>query len=139
MARIRLTDFEDLGTSGAHSATSWQVAKDPDFIKIIDESLNDKVNLIEWNTPLPKLPEDIEEDEKYPFYSDETKLYARVKIFIDKSESRWFTIGPKSQTVQKVIVTEKDQPDRWSNTKELGWSDSPVDDIDILTPKGVTE
>lgn len=135
MARLYLRDFEWFCTDGHHTATSWQVAKDENFELLIDQSLDDKVNLTEWNTRLPKRAEDIALGEEYPFYGDETELYARAKVHMGKTESNWFPIGPKSQTVQKVIITQEDQPDVWSDTQELGWDPSSVDDPDILTPK----
>jgi hypothetical protein len=140
MAKVYLDKFEDLGTSGIHSATSWQVAKDPEFTKIIDESLEDKVNLISWNTPLPKLQEDIVEGEVYPYYSDLTALYARVKVHIDETVSNWFVLGPKSQLVQKVIITENDKEDIWTDShlpdktdptdNRVGWDKTEYDKQD---------
>lgn len=138
MARIYLRDFESFCTDGQHTATSWQVAKDENFELLIDQSLNDKVNLTEWNTRLPKRAEDISAGEEYPFYGDETVLYARAKVHMGQTESNWFPIGPKSQLVQKVYVTPVDGDAYWSDTQELGWDPSPVDDPDILTPK-ITE
>ena len=45
MAMISIKHYIDIGTGGVHNATSWQIAKDKDFTKIIDQSLKDKVNV----------------------------------------------------------------------------------------------
>ncbi len=111
MARISLEGFDSLGTSSVHTATSWQVAKDPDFTQIIDQSMNDTKNLTSWVTPLPKLAEDTLEGETYPYYDNLKTLYARVKVHIDDTVSNWFVLGPKSQLVQKVIITQEDKDD----------------------------
>ena len=52
MARFYVKDFIDLGTSVYHDATTWQVAYDPEFNHIIDESIEDRINVKEWNSPL---------------------------------------------------------------------------------------
>ena len=73
-----------IGIPFRHTATSWQVALDENFEVIVDESLEDKVNLTYWKTPLPKI-------DGSGFYSDE-KLYARFKVIYGNSESDWYTI-----------------------------------------------
>ena len=51
---MEVLEYTDIGTGGEHDATSWQFAKDPDFTKIIDESLNDTVNVKKWVSMLPR-------------------------------------------------------------------------------------
>lgn len=138
MARLYLKDFDSFGTDGNHTATSWMVYKDPDDPEgsVVDISTKDKINLTEWVTPLPKRTEDREVTgpiEQY--YKDMSELYARVKVHMGDSESNWLVMGPKSQKVQKVLITQEDQPDVWSDSQELKWDPSPTDDPDILTPK----
>jgi hypothetical protein len=93
MAKLEINDYIDIGTGGFHNATSWQVAKDPEFKEIIDESLKDTVNVKEWHTMLPKRPED-----GPGYYADLDMLYARVKVHVDEYESPWEVLEPKSQT-----------------------------------------
>lgn len=105
MAHITLTDFIDVGTTKDHDATSWQVALDPKFEKIVDQSLKDPVNLLKWYTPLKRI------DGKPGYYKDEDALWARVKIHVEDYESEWFVIGPENQNIQDVIITEEGKPD----------------------------
>lgn len=114
MALLEVKDYIEIGSSVPHDASSWQVAKDKDFKKIIDESLKDRVNVKSWYTPLPKLKEDGE-----GYYSDLSTLYARVKIFLGETESDWVVVGPKTQNYQKVIITEEGQPDRETDSDEI--------------------
>jgi hypothetical protein len=100
MAKITITDIIDVGTGSYHNATSWQVALDPEFTQIIDQSLNDKVNVKEWHSMLPKINDN-------GYYADLDLLYARVKVHIDSYESPWYVLRPKSQNIQNVTITEK--------------------------------
>lgn len=106
MAKLVINDYLDVGTGGFHNASSWQVAKDPKFTKIIDESIADTENVKEWHTMLPKLPED-----GPGYYADLDNLYARVKVHVDEHESPWFVLEPKSQNVQDVVITEQGKKD----------------------------
>jgi len=110
MAKIVINDYIDVGTGGFHNATSWQIAKDPDFNKVIDESLHDTTNVKEWHSMLPKLEEDKVNGESN-YYADLTELYARVKIHVDEHESPWFNVGPKNQNIQDIIITEDGEED----------------------------
>lgn len=114
MARIEVKEFIEIGSGAPHDATSWQVAKDAEFKKIIDESLNDKINVKVWHSPLPKLKEDGD-----GYYSDLDELYARVKVHLGNTESNWLSIGPKNQNFQKVIITESEQPDRETTSTDI--------------------
>lgn len=101
MAMISIKDYIDIGTGGVHNATSWQIAKDKEFTKIIDQSLKDKVNVKKWYSMLPKLPED-----GPGYYADLDELYVRVKIWIDDYTEDWFVLSPGNQNKQKVVITE---------------------------------
>ena len=90
MAMISIKDYIDIGTGGVHNATSWQIAKDKDFTKIIDQSLKDKVNVKKWYSMLPKLPED-----GPGYYAD-----------LDDYTEDWFVLPPGNQNKQKVVITE---------------------------------
>lgn len=115
MAYIRVTDYIDIGTGGYKDAVSYQIAKDPEFTKIIDESLHDTVNLDVWHSPLKKLPEDGE-----GYYKDEDVLYARVKIHIGTHESPWFTLEPGNQNKQDVVITEDGKEPIYTTSEAIG-------------------
>ena len=106
MAYMEILDYTDIGAGTPHDATSWQFAKDPDFTKIIDQSLNDKINVKKWVSMLPKLPEDGE-----GYYKDLPMLYGRFKIHAGDYSSRWFEVEPKSQDWQEVVITETGKDD----------------------------
>jgi len=112
MAQFRLHDFIDVGTHGYIDATSWQVAKDPDFKEIIDQSLHDTVNIYTWNSPLP--------DDAGWFYADLDNLYARVKVHILESESDWYVMEPKNQNDQEFVITENGEVVKRVNSLEAG-------------------
>jgi len=115
MAKILINDYIDVGTGGVHEATTWQVAKDPDFTKIIDESIEDYDNVTEWHSMLPKLPED-----GSGYYADLDMLYARVKIHVNGYTSPWFVLEPKSQNIQDVIITEEGKDDIHTTSEAIG-------------------
>ena len=118
MAKIVVNDYIDIGTGGFHNATSWQIAKDSEFTKIIDESLIDTVNVKSWHSMLPKLEEDKVPGESN-YYADLDILYARVKIHVDEHESPWFVCEPKNQNIQDVVITEKDKEDIYTTSIEI--------------------
>ena len=102
MAMLYIGDYIDFATKGYHNASSWQVALDPEFTKIIDESLEDKINVESWNTPLPKIGAD-------GYYKNMDQLFARVKVHIFNSVSPWFVIHePINQNEQEVEYTYPD-------------------------------
>lgn len=130
--------YDDIGTGGKHNMTTWQVAKDSNFHKIIDQSLEDPVNILTWSTPLPKLPEDKADQLAEEFYSDLPTLYLRVKIHVgtisknDQGEiinkvinasSSWVNLGPVDQRVQDITVTQNGEYVRKTTTTDLGWLD----------------
>lgn len=102
MARLKVNDYIDIGMKSNVIAVSWQVALDPNFMDIIDESLNDSINLHEWNTPLPKI------NEPGKYYSDLDKLYGRIKLFFTNGESAWYVMPIANQNAQEIRVTELD-------------------------------
>lgn len=114
MAMLYITDYIDFATKGYHNKSSWQVALDPDFTQIVDESLNDLVNVTEWNTPLPKIG-------GVGFYKDMDQLFARVKVHIFNSESPWYVINePINQNNQIVKYTYPDGTIRIENSLDIG-------------------
>jgi len=113
LAVFRINDVISLGVNGRHNATSWQVFLDPELTQLIDESIKDTVNVKEWHSPLPKINEQ-------GYYADLDNVYGRVKVFSDDDESPWFTLEPKNQNDQVVIVTEKDVEDKIYNSLEMG-------------------
>lgn len=104
MAKLTIESYIDIGTGGYHNASSWQVALDPEFTQIIDQSINDKVNVKEWHSMLPKL-------NGAGYYADLDALYARVKVHVDDYESPWFVLPPQSQNIQLVRITEDGKDD----------------------------
>lgn len=115
MAKLTVGDFIDIATGSDHDATSWQVAKDKEFTKIIDQSLKDYKNVKEWYTMLPKLPED-----GPGYYKAEEELYARIAIHQGNTTSNWITIGPKTQRSQELIITEENETDIITTTEKVG-------------------
>jgi len=115
MAYMEVLEYTDIGTGGEHDATSWQFAKDPDFTKIIDESLNDTVNVKKWVSMLPKLPED-----GVGYYKDLDKVYGRFKIHANGYVSQWFVVEPKSQNYQEVTITETGKDDIHTDSDKIG-------------------
>lgn len=112
MARFELLDYIDLGTQGYHDATSWKVTKDSLGLDIIDQSLNDKVNLIIWNTSLP--------DGNGGFYGDLNSVYLWIKVHILGSVSNWFRVGPANQNNQMFRITENGKQLRVVNSITAG-------------------
>lgn len=128
--------YIDVGSGGHHAFTSWQVAKDKYFQKIIDESLEDPINLFSWTTPLPKLKEDKDDPNAEEFYSNLDTLYARAKIHIGEaivgqdgtviskkisSSSDWVEIGPMDQRVEDIVITKKQVIVERTTAEALGW------------------
>lgn len=89
MATIKICDFVTAFQEGGHIATSYQfyngVTND-----IIDESLVDTVNLLEWNSQLS--------DGDGGHYRNLTDLRARIKIHYDGDDSEWIELGTYNQT-----------------------------------------
>jgi len=98
MAKFKLLDFIDVGTQGYHDATSWRITKDAAGKHVIDQSLNDKVNLYVWDSPLP--------DGNGGYYADLNTIYLWVKVHILGSVSDWLRLPPVNQNNQQFIITE---------------------------------
>ena len=113
MAMLRIDDYFDFGTNTVHNASSWQFALDSDFVQIIDESLDDKVNVKTWHSQLRRL-------DGPGYYKDLDKLYARVKVHIDNTVSPWYVIPTGNQNDQEVIVTEEAGSQVTYNSLEIG-------------------
>lgn len=116
MARIEIIDYIDVGSGSVHTATTWQIAKDPEFTKIIDESIEDYVNVKKWYSMLPMLPED-----GTGYYADLEQLYARVKIHLGETVSPWYVLEPKDQREQEVLITKDGVDIETTTAKDLAW------------------
>ena len=133
MATLYLNGYRDTGTASNLTATSWQFAKDKEFTKIIDESIEDTTNLRSWSSKLPKLDEDKVDPDKEEYYSDLKELWGRVKIHVGDYESDWVIIGPQDQTKQYVKVKYEDG-DKVVTSKVLGWTNSEFKKTDKDIP-----
>ena len=76
MASIEIKKYLTLGASTPLMATSYQVALDKDFTQIVDEIHKSEEHKLFWSTPLPR------RNGQGGFYGNETRLYARVKLFL---------------------------------------------------------
>jgi len=112
MAQFKLTSFIDLGTKGYHTATSWRVTLDRQGHNIIDESLEDKVNLYHWISPLP--------DGNGWYYADLDAVHLWVRVHILNDASEWYYCGYMNQNDQTFIVSENNKPDRTINSLTSG-------------------
>lgn len=115
MARFKVDDYISLGTSSCPIASSWQVALDAEFTQIIDETLYDKHNVYEWNTPLPKINGD-------GYYADLDKLYCRVKYHVLNGESDWYILPVGNQNDQEVILKQDGVEIERFNSLEAGFN-----------------
>lgn len=121
MATLRILSYETIGSNSKHESSSWQIALDPKFKYIIDESIEDTVNLTSWTTPLPKRPEHKEfGDDVLEFYTDEVALYARVRLRIGNVSTSWLDVPVKTQLYQEYDVTENGNETYTSNSIDLG-------------------
>lgn len=135
MASMTVDSYIDIGTGGMHTKSSWQFAKDSEFTQIIDESLEDAVNVKKWHSPLPKREEDKSDPDAEEFYSDLDILYGRVKILVGETWSDWYVIGPRSQRLQRVAVTDntgdedipEDMLEYVTDSTKVGWTDEVFD------------
>ena len=93
---LEIEKYLTLGASTPLIATSYQVALDEDFTQIIDEIHESVEHKMYWNTPLPKI-------DGNGFYSDETQIYARVKLFLKNDDGTlfapddWYVLPMQSQ------------------------------------------
>lgn len=129
--------YTDVGSGGSHDATEWQVCKDKQFPEhlIIDQAIitlsdvnNDPtLSLMEWSTPLPKLPADRSSPSAVEFYEDLTEFYLRVRLYVnyamggDASISPWVIVGPFNQLDQTIAVTQDLKLVAETTPEELGW------------------
>lgn len=96
MANIIIEKYITLGNSTPLAATSYQIALDPDFTEIVDEIHMSEEFKLKWWSPLPKI-------DGTGFYSDETSLYARVKLFLRDDNGvlyapgDWFVLDEANQ------------------------------------------
>lgn len=147
MATLKVLEYTDIGTGSDHTASSWIFSKDKDRQIIIDQSLRDEENVKQWSSQLPKLQEDLLEGEELgkAFYSDLDELYGHVQIHVGKTTSPWYTMGPVTQRLQRVPLTDstgekddkqKDEIAEWSDSTKLAWSTGVIhpEDETVLKP-----
>lgn len=96
MAKIEIKKYLSLGASTPLVATSYQIALDSNFTQIVDEIHQSEEYKLEWSSPLPKI-------NGTGFYSDETALYARIRLFLrDENDilyapDDWYVLPVMSQ------------------------------------------
>ena len=113
MAHITIDDVIDIGTGGYHNATSIEIAEDPDFLLLIDATYKDTVHVKKWYSQLPKR-------DGTGYHADLSKLYVRVKVFVDDNESPWFVLDVADQNKQDVIITEEGKEDIHTTSDAIG-------------------
>jgi len=114
MAKITYEDHIKLGGNACISHISYQFSEDKDFNTIISEKLLQPVDQPTWYDMLKK------EDGTY--HKDLDKLYSRIKVHNNETESKWFTIEPYNQNKQTITVTENDITILRGDSLELGVS-----------------
>lgn len=112
--------YLSLYITGEHDATTWIVSKDVGFTKIIDKVERSADALLEWVTPLPKLPED-KTGTDAEYYKNLEELYLRVAIHSGDSVSPFVTLGPLRQGDQEVLITKGDETIERTTAEKLGW------------------
>lgn len=112
MAKFIIHNIIKLGMRHKHTATDWQVALDKDFSQIIDQSINDKVNLLEWHSPLKRI------DGQPGLYSDEEKVYARFRTWFKNECSDWLVLTD-NQNYQEVIITQDGKDPIYTNSDDI--------------------
>lgn len=124
MARFRIDNltnyYSSLFVVGKHDATTWILAKDVSFTRIIDKLEKSKDALYEWITPLPKLQED-KSGTGDEYYVNLEEAYLRVIIHSGDSESPPITIGPFKQGLQDILITKGDETLEKTDSIKLGW------------------
>lgn len=127
MAHINVYDYIAIGLDmTGHTGTSYQVALDPEFENIIDQSINNTQDLLYWNTPLP-MP--VVDGEKPRFYKDVRNLYSRIKLHFGNHTSPWWELSKEDQKVQDVVMTQKNKKPVFTNSKDLGWEVDTTSEI----------
>lgn len=111
--KIVIEDYISINAGTYHNASSYQVALDPDFTQIIDETHKDTVHVKSWHTPLPMIGDPMHH------YSNLTKVYARVKVWINDTESEWYNTPVVNQQDQTIVVTEEGKEPVIYNSLEL--------------------
>lgn len=103
MATIRIMSTKILFATAPHTSTSYQISKDINFTDIIDESIKDTVNLLEWNSPL--------EDGMGGHYKDLPIMYARVKFHFGtdtNKDSEWIVLDSFDQIHPIILDTDEE-------------------------------
>lgn len=121
MAHIIIEKYLTLGSGSSLAATSYQVAKDPEFTEIIDEIHESREFRLKWWTPLPK--------PGGGYYRDEVALYARVKLFREDNEGNlystddWYVLPVANQVKwnedRRVFTGDYDKEEKICNPNKI--------------------
>ena len=103
MAVFKLIDYIDFDTDHEILSVSWQAAIDPAYVNIIDQSLNDNINKLEWYSMLPVIGAT-----DGSCYADLTNVYSRVMIHMRGADSPWCDMAPLNQNDQTIKYKELD-------------------------------
>ena len=101
MAVFKLIDYIDFDTDHEILSVSWQAATDPAYVNIIDQSLNDTVNKLEWHSMLPVI-----NATDGSCYADLNNVYSRVMIHMRGADSPWYDMVPLNQNDQTIKYKE---------------------------------
>lgn len=112
--------YKSLYVNGEHDSTSWYIAKDIGFTKIIDSIERSKEHKLVWHSMLPKLPED-QVGEEQEYYHILKELYLKVIIHVGDATSPDVILGPYLVGDQEVSMTKGDETLEITTAKELGW------------------
>lgn len=85
MATFKILNIETFALSEPHTSTDWEIAKDREFKEILDSSIEDPVNLLEWRTPI--LTSDGPYDGGYP-------VYGRIRVRYGLVPSPYYYFDP---------------------------------------------
>ena len=104
MARFYLEDFINYNNVRDIVAVTWQVAMDEEFKTIIDETIFDRENILEWTSSLNKLGTNLPVNEN-------DDVYVRVKYYTNNggkiTESDWYMAEEIPNNNNEVTLTYK--------------------------------
>ena len=104
MAKFYLKDYVKTNDVSGVVAVSWQIALDPTFILLVDETIENRTDIDVWSSPLKRI-------DSQGLYDDSTKLYVRVKIYTENNgelfESDWYPVELNDVDDRIVNLTDK--------------------------------
>lgn len=107
MAQFYLRDFVSYNNVSDVVATTWQISLDPEFKKVVDDTVFDTENILSWRSELKIFGERSSLGYDIP-------LYVRVKIYTNNGsetfESDWFTAKEKPHKDNEEVLTRKGIP-----------------------------